>query len=125
MRPFDINGEFASAAPQSGTRLKRLAVRGAGMTVLSSGLSLAIQVVATVVLARVLVPRDFGLVAMVTTFSLLLSNFGVNGITEAIVQQEKLGHLQTSNLFWINLFVGVSLTCWVCGSRFAACENLR
>ena len=111
MRPFDTDGEFAGGAPQSGARLTRLAVRGAGITVLSSGLSLAIQIVATVVLARILVPRDFGLVAMVTTFSLLLSNFGINGITEAIVQQEKLDHFQSSNLFWMNLCVGMLLTC--------------
>ncbi len=60
------------------------------MTVFSGGFALAIQVVATVVLARLLTPRDFGLVAMVTTFSLLLSNFGINGITEALVQREQI-----------------------------------
>lgn len=111
MKPFDLDGEFASGVSGSGARLTRLAVRGAGMTVLSSGFSLAIQIVATVVLARVLVPRDFGLVAMVTTFSLLLSNFGINGITEAIVQQEKLDSIQSSNLFWMNLCIGMLLTC--------------
>ncbi len=80
------------------------------MTVFSGGFALAIQVVATVVLARLLTPRDFGLVAMVTTFSLLLSNFGINGITEAIVQQETIDHTHASNLFWINLLGGLLLT---------------
>ena len=80
------------------------------MTVFSGGFALAIQVVATVVLARLLTPRDFGLVAMVTTFSLLLSNFGINGITEAMVQREQIDHTQASNLFWINLGGGVFLT---------------
>ena len=88
MKPFDSNGAFAPSISRSGDTLRRLAVRGAGMTVLSGGFGLAIQVVATVVLARLLVPRDFGLVAMVTTFSLLFSNCGINGITEAIIQQE-------------------------------------
>jgi PST family polysaccharide transporter len=80
------------------------------MTVFSGGFALAIQVVATVILARLLTPRDFGLVAMVTTFSLLLSNFGINGITEAIVQQETIDHTHASNLFWINLTGGLLLT---------------
>ena len=95
---------------QSGATLKNLAVRGAGMTVLSSALSLSIQIAATVVLARLLTPKDFGLVAMVTTFSLLLSNFGINGITEAIIQQEKLDDTLASNLFWINVGGGMLLS---------------
>ena len=80
MRPFDQVGAFGPAIPSGGATLRRLAVRGAGMTVFSGGIAVAIQVVATVVLARLLTPRDFGLVAMVTTFSLLLSNFGINGL---------------------------------------------
>jgi O-antigen/teichoic acid export membrane protein len=89
------------------------------MTVFSGGFGLAIQVVATVVLARLLTPRDFGLVAMVTTFSLLLSNFGINGITEAVVQQETIDHAHASNLFWINLLGGLLLT-----GAFAAAGTL-
>jgi len=80
------------------------------MTVFSGGFALAIQVVATVVLARLLTPRDFGLVAMVTTFSLLLTNFGINGITEALVQREQINVGHANNLFWINLCGGLLLT---------------
>jgi len=111
LRPFDQDGAFAPAVPSGGAKLRRLAVRGAGMTVFSGGLAVAIQVVATVVLARLLTPRDFGLVAMVTTFSLLLSNFGINGITEALVQREHINRFQANNLFWINLCGGLTLTC--------------
>ncbi len=110
MKPFNESGKFIGGVPQGGAALKRAAVRGAGMTVFSSALSLGIQIIATVVLARILTPKDFGLVAMVTTFSLLLSNFGINGVTEAIVQQEKIDRMQASNLFWMNLGCGVLLT---------------
>lgn len=110
MRPFDASGEFAGGAAPGGTALRRLAVRGAGMTVFSSVLSLVIQMAATVVLARILTPKEFGVVAMVTTFSLLFSNFGINGITEAVIQREKLDHGQASNLFWMTLCGGVFLT---------------
>jgi len=111
LRPFDPSGDFAGAVTQSGSTLKRLAVRGAGMTVLSSAISLAIQIAATVVLARLLTPKDFGLVAMVTTFSLLLSNFGINGVTEAIVQQEVLDETAATNLLWMSVCGGILLTC--------------
>jgi O-antigen/teichoic acid export membrane protein len=59
---------------------------------------------------RILVPADFGLVTMVTTFSLLLANFGLNGFTEAVVQREPLNDQLVSNLFWINLGGGALLT---------------
>ena len=90
--------------------MRRLAVRGAGATILSSGVGLAVQMVSTVVLARILAPADFGVVAMVTTFSLLLMNFGLNGFTEAVVQRQEMDHWLASNLFWINVGAGVFLT---------------
>ena len=106
LRPFDERGAFRPIAPE-GDGLRQAAVRSVGVTLLSGGLGLAIQIVAVVALARLLTPRDFGLMTMVTTFSLLLVNFGMNGITEAVVQQEVIDHQLASNLFWIN--VGGSL----------------
>jgi len=108
VKPFDAGGAFQSTVNDGGIR--RLAVRGAGVTVLSSGLALAVQIVSTVVLARLLLPTDFGIVTMVTTFSLLLVNFGINGFTEAVLQAEKLDRNLASNLFWINVGAGLLLT---------------
>jgi len=71
---------------------------------------LAIQVIATVALARLLTPADFGLVTMVTTVSLLLVNFGLNGLTEAVLQRERIDHSLASSLFWINVGAGLLLT---------------
>ena len=75
---------------------------------LSGSASLMVQVVSTVVLARLLMPRDFGLVALVSTFSLLLMNFGQNGFTEAILQRTEIDHFLISNLFWINFGIGTA-----------------
>ncbi len=108
MRPFDTNGEFRPLTEHGA--LRRLAVRGAGVTVLSGGLGTAVQIVATVVLARLLVPADFGVVAMVTTFSLILMNVGLNGFTEAVVQREIVDRHLVSNLFWINVGIGLLLS---------------
>ncbi len=78
--------------------------------VFAQGVSFVVQIAATVVLARLLTPADFGVVTMVTTFSLLVSSFGLNGFTEVILQREDVTHRLTSNLFWINLGAGVLLT---------------
>jgi O-antigen/teichoic acid export membrane protein len=63
-----------------------------------------------VILARLLTPTDFGIVTMVTTFSLLFRSFGMNGFTELIMQREALTHSLASNLFWIELGIGTFLT---------------
>jgi O-antigen/teichoic acid export membrane protein/glycosyltransferase involved in cell wall biosynthesis len=110
LRPFDKNGVFLPAAPRGDADLRQLAVRGAGVTLFSGGVALAIQIIATVVLARLLTPADFGVVAMVTTFSLLLASVGQIGFPEAVVQREEMNHALGSNLFWINVGGGVLLT---------------
>jgi PST family polysaccharide transporter len=73
-------------------------------------MGLALQIIATIGLARLLSPGDFGIVAMVTTFCLLLSNFGLNGFTESVMQRGEINHDLASNLFWINLGAGLLLT---------------
>ena len=107
MIPFDASGAFR---PRVGSHdLRRLAVRGAAATVSASGLALAAQVISTVILARLLTPADFGVVTMVTTFSLLLVSFGLNGFSEAVIQFEEVDHQTASNLFWINTGAGLVL----------------
>lgn len=108
LKPFDASGAFRPGA--EGDQLRRVAMRSAAVTVSSQGLIFALQLVSTMVLARLLVPADFGVVTMVTTFSLLLMSFGLNGFTEAVLQREEINHLLVSNLFWINLGFGLALT---------------
>lgn len=107
MIPFDAGGSFRPVV--QGHDLRRLAIRGAAASVSAQGLSLAAAVIGTVVLARLLVPADFGIVTMVTTFSLLLGSFGLNGFTEAVIQFEEIDHYTASNLFWLNLGAGLVL----------------
>jgi PST family polysaccharide transporter len=102
VKPFDENGMFRPHACDARGGFRHLAIRGAGATLLSGGMGLAIQIVSAAVLARLLAPADFGVVTMVTTFSLLLMNFGLNGFTEGVVQRDSIDQQLVSNLFWIN-----------------------
>jgi len=108
LKPFDAQGMFRSVGKQEG--LRRVAVQGAGAMILAQTVSFAVQMAATVVLARLLTPADFGLVTMVTTFSLLVSSFGLNGFSDVILQREAMTHRLASNLFWINVSAGIFLT---------------
>ena len=90
-------------------RLKAQAIRGAGVTVIAQICCHAIQTIGFIILARLLVPSDFGLITMVTVIVLLLQNFGVNGFTEAVIQKENINHQQLNSLFWINLGINILL----------------
>jgi PST family polysaccharide transporter len=107
MKLFDANGDFHPSA--EGKELRRLAIRGGAATICAAALALAVQVVSTVILARLLTPADFGVVAMVTTFVMFLMGVGANGCNEAIIQRSKMDRFLASNLFWINLAVGLIL----------------
>ena len=58
------------------------------------------------VLARLLAPQEFGLVAMVTTVMGFLRIFQDAGLSTATVQRQKITHAQVSNLLWVNVAVG-------------------
>ena len=75
------------------------------ITVTSQGVQLALTLVSTMILARLLTPRDFGLVAMVWTVMSFLRVFKEAGLSTATVQREGITHAQVSNLFWINIAV--------------------
>lgn len=103
------------------TKLRERAVKGAGVSILSQSISYSIQFGGSIVLARILTPGDFGLVAMVSVVWLLLLNFGYNGFTEAIVQRKNLKSDEVNALFWLNLSIscGISLLFVLC-SQFLA-----
>ena len=61
------------------------------------------------VLARLLDPSDFGLVAMVTVVTGVFDIFVTGGLSAATVQKVEVTHEQVSTLFWINIALGVLL----------------
>jgi len=79
------------------------------VNVASQGGQFLIQSVATVVLARLLTPADFGLVAMVSTVTGLGQAFADLGLSEATIQRKEISHDQVSALFWINVMIGLGL----------------
>ena len=62
------------------------------------------------IMARLLEPRDFGLVGMVTAVIGVLNLFRDFGLSTATVQRATITQEELSALFWINILVGVILT---------------
>jgi PST family polysaccharide transporter len=83
--------------------LKRRTISGGVVRALAQACLMALTLAYTAVLARLLSPRDFGLVAMVMTVAGFLQVFKEAGLSTATIQREDITDAQVSNLFWINL----------------------
>ncbi len=90
--------------------LKRRSVRSGAMTIASNYTTFLLNFVAIVILARLLTPQDYGLIAMVTSISGFILMFKEMGLSLATIQKDKITHGQVSTLFWINVGVSVLLT---------------
>ena len=92
------------------------AARGALQTVGAQLIKIVVQVGGVVILARLLTPGDYGLVAMVTAVVGIAEIFRDFGLSAAAVQAKTLSRQQRDNLFWINTAAGGVLTVLVVAS---------
>lgn len=83
--------------------------RGILWSVGTNSLGYAARLASIPVLARLLTPDDYGLVAMVTAVTGLIAVLGTLGLSEAVLQQRHLTQDQASTLFWVNVAAGAAL----------------
>jgi len=90
--------------------LREKTIKGALARVCAQSTNLALRVGSLAILARLLDPKDFGLVGMVAVLTGVLNLFRDFGLSAASVQHANVTEEQTSTLFWINVLVGILLT---------------
>ncbi|WOJ91241.1 lipopolysaccharide biosynthesis protein [Methylocapsa polymorpha] len=90
--------------------LKQKAVRGGLVKLTGQALNFAVRMSSLMIVARLLEPADFGLVAMVTSITEVYGLFRDGGLSAASIQQANITQAQKSALFWINMLVGGMLT---------------
>jgi PST family polysaccharide transporter len=84
-------------------------VRGGAVTLTAQACRFVIQLGSTVVLARLLVPRDFGLIGMAAAITGFIAMFRDLGLSQATIQRDQITHADVSTLFWVNLGVSTVL----------------
>ena len=89
--------------------LKGRSVRSGVITIAAQGTKLFLQITSTAVLARLLTPKDFGLIAMVTAVTGFVMMFKDMGLSMATVQRSDINHNQISTLFWINVVLSLGV----------------
>ena len=68
-----------------------------------------VSFIVSIVLARILVPEDYGTIALVTVFTAILQVFVDSGLGTALIQKKEADDLDFSSVFYFNLVVCVIL----------------
>jgi len=89
--------------------LKEKTIRGGFAKVCAQAATFVLRIGSLMLLARLLEPKDFGLVGMVVAVIGVLNLFKDFGLSTATVQRTTVTDEQVSTLFWINILVGVVL----------------
>lgn len=89
--------------------LKSRSVSGGFSTVSGQLISFGMSTLSLIVMARLLSPEDFGLVAMVTAITGFATIFQNLGLSAAVIQKEEIKQSQVSSVFWINVLISLGI----------------
>lgn len=66
-----------------------------------------IQLTIQIVLARFLLPEDYGIVGLLTIFTTISDVFILQGFTTALIQKKNADELDYSSVFWANIILSI------------------
>jgi O-antigen/teichoic acid export membrane protein len=89
--------------------LKKKTVKGVAWTTLDKGLNLGFGFVVGVILARLLDPSDYGLLAMIVVFNAIAMAFLDSGFGNALIRKPNLTEDDNTTAFFFNVIAGVVL----------------
>ncbi|MBX0330767.1 MOP flippase family protein [Oscillochloris sp. ZM17-4] len=91
--------------------IKRAAISGVKWSAVSQVGRQILQLLTMIILARLLLPSDFGLVGMATVVTGFVMLFTDLGTAAAIIQRQKISEDFLSGIFWMNLLFGFFAGC--------------
>lgn len=84
------------------------AIMGTMYTGIAQGIRIPLTFAMQIILGRILLPQDFGIVAMATPVIVLIEIFTNLGLAQAVVQREKISQDDLTAIYWVSL-AGASL----------------
>ncbi len=90
--------------------LKRKTVRGIFWSLLETSGQQGIQFIISIILARLLLPEEFGLVAMLAIFTAVSRTLVDSGFSQALIQKQNVTYVDECSVFYFNIFLGIVMT---------------
>lgn len=87
--------------------LKNKVANSMKLTSLSMLITSLLQIIQLVVLGRLLGPAVYGIIALVQIVIQFAQMYMDMGLTDAIIQKEKIGKTELSSLYWFSIFTGI------------------
>jgi O-antigen/teichoic acid export membrane protein len=101
--PSDAKYRDLLGGEDSKAELDRKTIRSGGSVMAANIVSSIVRIGSTAILARLLLPQDFGLLSMVTAITVIAERFQDLGLSDATIQNKNINHTQISGLFWLNV----------------------
>jgi len=89
--------------------LKQKTISGLLWSFIDQFANLGISFIVGIILARILSPREFGLIGMITVFIAVSETFINSGFSQALIRKNNCTQTDYSTVFFFNLIVGVVL----------------
>jgi O-antigen/teichoic acid export membrane protein len=96
--------------------LKQKAAKGVVWTAVQNWGSQVVSLAIFFVLARLLGPAEFGLVALADVFLVFMQVFLAEGFAKALIQRQQIDHSHLDTVFWLNLGMSLLLCAITLGS---------
>lgn len=102
--------------------LKEKTAKSLFWAVLNNGTIQVLNIVFGIVLARLLTPGDYGIVGVLTIFTLIAGNLQSGGFTQALINLKSPQPRDYNSVFWFNVLVSLALYAilWFCAPLIAA-----
>ena len=68
-----------------------------------------VKMLVEIVLAQLLLPEDYGTIALVTVFITILNTFATSGLGSALVQKKDADNVDFSTVFWFSIVLSIVL----------------
>lgn len=91
--------------------LKQKTINGLFWSFIDSFANQGVQFVVGIILARILSPREFGLIGMLTIFIAISQSFIESGFSSALIRKKDCTQTDYSTIFYFNLGIGVFFYC--------------
>lgn len=101
--PLDIGSSAGLVADGDPDGFRKRAVMGTLYTSIAQAIRIPLTFAMQIVLGRILLPEQFGIVAMATPVIVLIEIFTNLGLAQAVVQREKLTQADLTAIYWISL----------------------
>lgn len=89
--------------------LKEKTAKGMFWGAMNNGVQQVTGLVFGIILGRLLSPEDYGMMAMISIFSLIATSLQNSGFTVALANLKAPEHRDYNSVFWFNIIVGTSM----------------